>query len=184
MKPSAALPFLPFILGLAIGAAITLDRLPGLIMGRAMDRIETMGAAAGAVRHAPRVTAENQTIVRSSPDILYSVCLFDLADGPVRIDATWPADGNYASISFYDANTNNFAVESDRDVDAASTSLMLTQGTEWLTVPDLRDGADRQVNAPTTTGLILFRRVIDATTDLDTAEAERRGFTCTQMADQ
>jgi len=184
MKPSAALPFLPFILGLAIGAAITLDRLPGLIMGRAMERIETMGAATGSVRHAPRVTAENQTIVRASPDILYSVCLFDLADGPIRVDATWPTDGNYASVSFYDANTNNFAVASDRDIDSDASSLMLTQWADWLTAPDLRDGADRQVNAPTATGLILFRRVIDAGTDLDIAETERQGFTCTQMADQ
>ena len=180
MKPSAALPFLPFILGLAIGAAITLDRLPGLIMGRAMDRIETMGAAAGAVRHAPRVTAENQTIVRSSPDILYSVCLYDLADGPMRIDVIWPAEDNYASVSFYDANTNNFRAISDRDVDGPTTSISLARRFESF-VPDQTDA---HASAPTTTGLILFRRVIDATTDLDIAETERRGFTCTQMADQ
>ncbi|WP_323760592.1 DUF1254 domain-containing protein [Maricaulis sp.] len=178
------LPFLSFVPGLLIGAAVTLHVLPGIIMGRAMDRIESLGGDGESVRHAPRVTAENQTIVRSSPDILYSVCLFDLADGPMRIDVTWPADGNYASVSFYDANTNNFSAISDRGVNTGSTSLMLTQWTEWLTIPNLRNGADRQVNAPTKTGLVLYRRVIDASTDLDIAEAERQGFTCTQMADQ
>ncbi|MFY0638842.1 DUF1254 domain-containing protein [Maricaulis maris] len=180
MKPSAALPFLPYVLGLVIGAAITLDRLPGLIMSRAMDRIEALGAATGSVRHAPRVTAENQTIVRASPDILYSICLFDLADGPIRVDATWPADGNYASVSFFDANTNNFSVVSDRDVDDVSTSISLARRFESFAPGQ----TDESAWSPTQTGLILYRRVIDASTDLDIAETERQDFTCTQMADQ
>lgn len=174
------LPFAPYILGLLIGAAITLHVLPGLIMARAMDRIESLGGDAVGVRHAPPVTAENQTIVRASPDILYSVCLYDLADGPMRIDVTWPTNDNYASVSFYDANTNNFRAISDRDVDGPTTSISLARRFESF-VPDQTDA---HASAPTTTGLILFRRVIDASTDLDIAETERRGFTCTQMADQ
>ncbi|MFT6541933.1 MAG: putative membrane protein [Maricaulis maris] len=178
------LPFAPYILGLLIGAAITLHVLPGVIMGRAMDRIESLGGDTVGVRHAPPVTAENQTIVRASPDILYSVCLYDLNDGPMRIDVTWPANDNYASVSFYDANTNNFRAISDRDVSSSTTSLVLAQWADWLTVPDMRGDADEQINAPTKTGLILYRRVIDASTDLDIAETERQGFTCRQMADQ
>lgn len=178
------LPFLPFVLGLAIGAGTTLTVMPGLIMSRAMDRIEALGGATGLVRHAPPVTAENQTIVRASPDILYSVCLYDLSDGPLRIDAPWPDDGNYASVSFYDANTNNFAAVSDRDVGSGSTSIVLAQWNDWLTIPDVRRDADLQFNAPTLTGLVLYRRVIDANTDLAAAEAERQGFTCAQMSYQ
>ena len=179
-----ALPFLPYAVGLMIGFAITLDRLPGIIMARAMDRIESVGAEAGTVRHAPRVTSDNQTIVRASPDILYSVCLYDLSDGPLRIDAPWPDDGNYASVSFYDANTNNFAAVSDRDAGTGSTSIVLAQWNDWLTIPDVRRDADLQFNAPTLTGLVLYRRVIDANTDLAAAEAERQGFTCSQLSDQ
>ena len=172
-----ALPFLPYAVGLMIGFAITLDRLPGIILARAMDRIESVGAEAETVRHAPRVTSDNQTIVRASPDILYSVCVYDLTDGPVRIAVPWPADGSYASVSFYDANTNNFAVASDRDVDTATTSIILASPRE----SDLPGEADRQVSAPTGTGLILYRRVIDAQTDLDAVEIERQGFTCTGL---
>lgn len=179
-----SLPFLPFVLGLAVGLGITLTVMPGVIMSRAMDRIEAFDDETVSVRHAAPVTAENQTIVRASPDILYSVCLFDLSDGPLRIDAPWPADGNYASVSFYDANTNNFAVASDRDSETGSTSMALGKWNDRATAPDLRQGADLQVNAPTRTGLILYRRVIDANTDLAAAEAERQAFTCARMPDR
>lgn len=174
------LPFLPFVLGLAIGAGTTLTVMPGLIMSRAMDRIEALGGATGLVRHAPPVTAENQTIVRASPDILYSVCLYDLSDGPLRIDAPWPDDGNYASVSFYDANTNNFAAVSDRDVGSAATSIALIERFESYAPAD----ADLSFVAPTRTGLILYRRVIDANTDLAAADAERQDFSCAQMSYQ
>ncbi|MFT6461222.1 MAG: putative membrane protein [Maricaulis maris] len=174
------LPFAPYILGLLIGAAITLHVLPGVIMGRAMDRIESLGGDTVGVRHAPPVTAENQTIVRASPDILYSVCLYDLNDGPMRIDVTWPANDNYASVSFYDANTNNFRAISDRDVDGPTTSISLARPLD----SDIPERTDDSAWAPTKTGLILYRRVIDAGTDLDIAETERQGFTCRQMADQ
>ncbi|OLF71458.1 hypothetical protein AWH62_13010 [Maricaulis sp. W15] len=179
MKRSG-LPFLPYMLGLLIGAAVTLHVLPGRIMARAMDRIESLGGDNDGARHAPRVTAENQTIVRASPDILYSVCLFDLTDGPIRVAAIWPADGNYASVSFYDANTNNFRAINDRDAEALSTSISLARPFD----SDIPERTDESAWSPTTTGLILYRRVIDASTDLAAAETERQGFTCTQMADQ
>jgi len=174
------LPFLPYVLGLLIGAAITLHVLPGVIMARAMERIESLGGDGESVRHAPRLTAENQTIVRASPDILYSVCLYDLADGPMRIDVIWPADDNYTSVSFYDARTNNFRAINDRDVETLSTSISLARRRD----SDMPERTDESAWSPTTTGLILYRRVIDASTDLDAAEAERQGFTCRQMADQ
>lgn len=176
-------PLLVFLAAAAIGGWATLNAIPGVIMGRAMERIAGAGGGDGEVRHAPRLTAENQTIVRASPDMLYSVCAFDLAGGPRIVTAPWPADGNYASVSFYDARTNNFAVVSDRDSDAASTSIVLAQWSDRLTIPDFRNGADLQINSPTRRGLILYRRVIDAGTDLAAAEAERQGFTCRSLSE-
>jgi len=35
----------------------------------------------------PPVNAQSRTVVMPSPDLLYSVCVFDLADGPVRVRA-------------------------------------------------------------------------------------------------
>lgn len=173
------LPFGLFVVAAIAGFWLALNAIPGVIMGKAMDRIGALGSETGDVRHAPRLREDNQTIVRASPDMLYSICVYDVSEQPVAIEAPWPADGNYASVSFYDARTNNFAVFSDRDGDASPVGIMLTGS---ALERDTRAGAHTIV-APTSGGLILYRRVIDADTDMTTAEAERRGFTCARMSD-
>ena len=151
----------------------TLNAVPGFIMGKAMERIEASAAASDGVRHAPRLREDNQTIVRASPDILYSVCAYDLSEGDLALTVPWPADGNYASISFYDARTNNFAVISDREAEGEAMHLVLSS-----------DPYESALHAPTDRGLALYRRVIDAETDLQAADTERRSFTCTSLSDQ
>lgn len=124
------LPLGVFLVTFTAAFSVSLNAIPGMIMDKAMTRIATAGGNAGGVLHAPRTTPENQTIVRPSPDILYSVCTYDLADGPLAVTAPWPADGNYASVSFYDARTNNFAVVSDRDSDGPLAELALVRHPE------------------------------------------------------
>jgi len=167
-------PTVIFLAAFAASGWTTLNAIPGFIMDKAMSRISASGGGQGGARHAPRLTENNQTIVRASPDILYSVCAYDLSDGDRRITAPWPADGNYASVSLYDANTNNFAVISDRD--GAAVDIRLTDEAG-------RAGDDALVS-PTRQGLILYRRVVDAQTDLDAADAERRGFTCERVTER
>jgi uncharacterized membrane protein len=182
------LPLAVFLLTCAVSGWVTLNAIPGFIMGKAMDRIAATGGGAGEVRHAPRLTQDNQTIVRASPDILYSVCAYDLSDGPRLLTVPWPADGNYASVSFYDANTNNFAVVSDRDAEGASATRILLQDDQSgeatpSTLPAHEARQDRLLLAPSP-GLALYRRVIDANTDLAVAEAERQAFRCDRLSDQ
>ncbi len=169
------LPLILFILSALAAGWATLNAVPGVIMNTAMERIEATGAASGGVRHAPRLREDNQTIVRASPDMLYSVCAYDLSRGDLSLTIPWPADGNYASVSFYDARTNNFAVLSDRQA---------TDSLSRITLSGRPEGSDGTLFAPTDRGLALYRRVIDAATDLEAAEAERRGFTCTVLTDQ
>ena len=175
------IPLLVFAAGLVLGGWAALNAVPGAIMNKAMTRIAANTGNDGRAHHAPRLREDNQTIVRASPDILYSVCIFDVSERPLAIEAPWPSDGHYASVSFYDARTNNFAVMSDRDAGGAASSRILLQS-------DGEAGSnaayDRTILAPTTTGLVLYRRVIDAETDMDTVQAERRGFTCTELSDQ
>lgn len=170
------LPSGVFVVALAAGFWITLNAIPGVIMSKAMTRIAAATGDAGTPRHAPRLREDNQTIVRASPDILYSVCIVDLSQGPRRITAPWPADGNYASVSFYDARTNNFAVVSDRDAGTRETAITLTRDA-GTTAPD-------SIVAPTDRSLVLYRRVIDAETDMAAAETGRRGFTCARLSGQ
>ena len=72
------LPLGLFAIASIAGFWLALDAIPGVIMGKAMDRIGALGSEAGDVRHAPRLREDNQTIVRASPDILYSVCVYEI----------------------------------------------------------------------------------------------------------
>src|SRR5262249_38540316 len=74
--------------------------------------------------HAPPTRAERQPIVRPSPDLLYSVCVFDVSQAPVLIDVP-PIPEHYWSVSIFDARTDVAAVRSDRDTGGAPARLPL-----------------------------------------------------------
>jgi hypothetical protein len=75
--------------------------------------------------HEPPTRAERQPVVRPSPDLLYSICVFDLTDGPVLVDVP-PIPGHYWSVSVFDARTDVAAVRSDRDTGGGPARLALT----------------------------------------------------------
>ncbi|WP_339739273.1 DUF1254 domain-containing protein [uncultured Maricaulis sp.] len=167
--------FLPLAAGLlasGLGFWVTLNWIPGFIMSRAMDQMESRGAAANSVTHVPPVTEASRTVVRPSPDILYSICPYDLSQGPLLIQARWPRSGGYASISLYDSRTNNIFTLSDRDTGRAPVI--------WLDQPGaapVPDGAIA-VRSPTETGLVLYRRIVEDPSMVPAANAERRSFMC------
>ena len=49
----------------------------------------------------------SRTVVRPSPDLLYGICVYDLTEGPLAIEALVPE--RYWSMQFYQMNTDNFA---------------------------------------------------------------------------
>ena len=170
------LPLAAALLAGMLGFWMTLDRVPDFIMARAMDRILAGGAALNAVTHAPPVTETNRGVVRPSPDILYSICPFDLSTGPLLVQAQWPQDGSYASISLYDARTNNIFTLSDRDRAASQGRSAAI----WLDRPGSMaepDGAT-PVRSPSDTGLVLYRRIVEDPSRLAEADAGRRSFLC------
>lgn len=74
----------------------------------------------------PMTTAENQTIVRPSPDLSYSLCVFDVSKGPVLI-RTKPIPDRYWSVSIFDARTDVAAVRSDRDTGGKAAMLAIVK---------------------------------------------------------
>jgi uncharacterized membrane protein len=89
----------------------TLAATPYVLMEVAVRRVAERGAL-NSFAHAPPVRAEAQTIVRSSPDLLYSSCPFDLSAGPLQVTAT-PIHDHYSSISVFDARTDVAFVRND-----------------------------------------------------------------------
>lgn len=109
---------------LAIGAyQATLVVTPKVMMHAAMDKIGAGGPANQFV-FGPMATADRQPIVRPSPNLSYSSCVFDVEKGPVLIDIE-PVPDHYWSVGIFDANTDVAAVRSDRDTGRKPARLAL-----------------------------------------------------------
>jgi uncharacterized membrane protein len=166
-----------WLIAVAVIATLTHGALlyfgPSLIMSRAMGRMAERGGW-NTMTHAPRVNATNDTIVRSSPDLLYSVCPYDLAYGSLRIFAEVPK-GTYWSMSFYDMNTNNYRVINDAEASAGMALVVVRRPTNESLTPV---GAE-VINSPSDRGLVLIRTLINDDARLAEIDKVRRSATCT-----
>jgi uncharacterized membrane protein len=118
------------ILIAAIVHTASLLALPRLIMLRTMTAL-TRSASANTILYPPQPTARARGVVRPSPDLLYSICVYDLnaANGAVRV-STHDMPNSYWSVSVFDADTNNFYALNDRQAKAGATDfLLVAQGT-------------------------------------------------------
>ncbi len=118
------------------------------ILDRSDSEINTMV-------HSPRVTVDSRQVVKPSPDLLYSICVYDVSEKPLRITATVP--DTYWSISFYQANTDNFYVLNDRQANSNPIDIILV-GPD-MAVP--RAENTRVVVAPTNKGVFPLRSLIE-----------------------
>ncbi len=134
---------------------LTVAALPRVVMYMASKRIlNKSGAGINRLLHAPRVTVNSRTVVKPSPDLLYSLCVFDVSARPLRIIA--PVPDTYWSISFYQTNTDNFYVLNDRQAKTNPVKIVLV-GPD-MPVPDITDA--EVVVAPTSRGVFLLRSLI------------------------
>jgi uncharacterized membrane protein len=143
---------------------------PDFIMRTAMQR---MGAANAWV-HPPRVSEDSRAIVRPSPDLAYSVCVFDLANGPLRIAAEGWDD--YVSLSLYAANGDNFFTLSDREAPDGIDIVLTRAGAELD--PNIRRAAPRIVESPGGKGIALIRRLAPTAERFEAAQQVQRGDVC------
>ena len=100
----------------------------------------------------PPVTAASRAIVLPSPDLLYSVCVFDLKDGPLRVTAN-PQWKSYWSIALYASNSDNFFVVNDKQAGDQPVDL-------WLVPPGSSAPApagSKVVMTPSVQGFLLMR---------------------------
>jgi uncharacterized membrane protein len=164
---------------LAVAALVHLGSiylLPHIVMSRALAR---MGEA-NMMHVGKRPDATARAIVRPSPDLLYSVCPFDLSKGALRFVARVPHT-TYWSVSAFDSDTNNFFVRNDRQIVGNSYEiLLLRRGMPW---PRMDDATERAiVFAPSDRGLILIRVLVDDEKNLAAVDAIRRHAGCETVA--
>ena len=158
----------------ALGAyQATLLATPYALMYAALQKI---GGAGPVNRFAfsQMATADNQPIVRPSPDLSYSTCVFDLSKGPVLVDVM-PVPGRYWSVSIFDARTDVAAVRSDRDTQGGPARLaLMRQGQKAPSgYEPVLLGYDR--------GLALIRILLANPSEFPVVDAIRRKSTCKQL---
>lgn len=153
--------WLPWILSTLVLALlihlIILFALPKIVMRTAQSRIlaQVETTVNQTVRLA-RPDETSRTVVLPSPDLLYTLCLFDVTDSPLHIESPVPND-TYWSVAFYNDRTDNFHVINDQQAGADSIELILIAPDS--NAPSNIAGA-QLIQSPTNQGLILFRHFI------------------------
>ncbi|MEM7701248.1 MAG: DUF1254 domain-containing protein [Pseudomonadota bacterium] len=151
---------------------------PNVIMDRALSALKNRGISEHAFTTPQRITPQTQAVVRSSPDLFYSLCRYDLSDPQNRLKVTmgeWPL---YQSLSFFDDETNNFATfrgtgqkqiielfRRDPLADKVAQALRPPTGTKWQSAPSQR-------------GVVLIRRLAPTVELYDAAREAAKGDAC------
>jgi uncharacterized membrane protein len=150
-----------------------LNAYPAKRMREAVARIGQDGKRHNFLVNAPPVTPASRGVVRPSPDLIYSVCIYDLSGGDVEIEMSPQAD--YHSLSLYDLKTNNFFVINDRETGDRPYVLRLTRAK----IKGEKAGSGETVLVPPTpVGLALIRRLAATPAMLETAQKVRLKDRC------
>ncbi len=167
----------PFIVA-AIAIAVLVHvgsvlAIPRLVMWRATGAM-ARNTGFNTMSHAVRATWQSRTIVRPSPDLLYSSCPYDLsaAGAALHVHATGMPD-TYWSVSVFDANTDNIYVLNDRQAKNGNVDFVLVGPNTGIL-----NGGPRQVWSPTTRGVVLFRTLVDDETRFAEIDAGRKHAAC------
>ncbi len=145
---------------------------PRVIMKIAMQGMEDRAGGPNRMIHAPPPTPQSRAIVRPSPDLLYSVCAFDLTGGDAAL--TIGAMQGYWSASFYDAATNNFHVLNSRTAVPGPHRFRLTRDEDGQSAADV-------IVSPGKRGAVLIRRRIGNMDDLQAAQRAQSQDACSAV---
>ncbi len=134
--------------------------------------------------HSPRITDESRRVVRPSPDLLYSLCPYDLAAGEtLQISALAPTD-TYISLALYDESTNNYYLLNRRDLSTGSPlklDLVYASDTDDTELRRDRD-ATETVRSPTRRGVAVFRILMKAPEQYETQRVFQETQKCQFIA--
>lgn len=146
---------------------------PRIVMSGAIKRLSRDDTATNQWLHAPPMTEKTRVIVRPSPDLAYSSCVYDLSKGPVRIVVKPWSD--YMSLSLFDAATDNYYTLNDRQMPREGAEVILHS--KGQAVPaGLKPFAT--VESPSVRGVALIRRLAPTDERFAAADAARGEEKC------
>ena len=163
-------------LALAAGAHYAfIVAYPHAIIAGLQRRLINNDYPVNSLRHGNRPTAKDRLVVGPSPDIIYSIGVYDVSKAPLRI--TGPLTDSYASLSLYAHNSDNFFVQNDQQVEGGHFDLVLI----GPNATDPHVNGVPTVRAPTNTGIILFRFFAGEGSQFEKIDNRRREITCTPL---
>lgn len=124
----------------------------------------------------PAIDETSRLVVRPSPDLLYAGCIYNLAKGPVKIEA--PVPQRYWAMQFYQMNTDNYAgISNRRDEPSRVRSVVRVT----LIGPDdeASNFEGEVIQSPTERGMMLIRA--SGIGDVTEARTALEGSSCTRV---
>lgn len=153
-----ALKLAVFLLVAVLANLLTVAALPRLINLYVLHKIAVIAGGENRPLPAPRADANARTVVRPSPDLLYTACVYDVSERPLHITA--PAQESYVSISGFAADTHNFFAIDNADGKKNFDLILAREGA------GVTSATAQVIAAPSARGLILFRSLISSEAEL------------------
>jgi uncharacterized membrane protein len=146
--------------GVLLGGIVHFVTVLALPETATQDAYTRLGAIApvNAVAVLPQPTPQASVLPFMDPAFAVAVCLFDLSSGPLKLSIA--VSQGYTSVSFYTLRGVAFYAINDRAAGRRVIELDLMTTEQRGDLPDNEEvtAADRLiVEAPTETGIILFR---------------------------
>ena len=128
-----------------------------------------------AMNFSPPTTVESRNVPRPSPDLLYSVCIYDVSKKPLLI--TCPLPQGYWSASFYADNTDNFFAINDMQAKSDPVKLLLVGKNSAIS----EAGDAITVRAQSDKGLVLIRMLVSDDKSLPALIDVQQKAACRQL---
>ncbi len=163
-----------FLAALLVSHKTILQVTPKAIMTKAMGVMEQRGVPVHGFAMSPRITPQTQSIVRPSPDLAYSLCLFDVSGGPIVVTgAKW---AGYGSLTIFNAVTDVVFIASLDTANDNANDVVLT------TDINLSQSGDTPiVYLKKPKGIALIRRLAPTDALYSNVVTLSKGDTCTPL---
>lgn len=170
MKPAIkhALVFAAAVGAGHLGAIVA---APRVIMQVALTKMSQDGKLVNAFQFGPRTTEKSRGVVRPSPDLAYSSCVYELSKGPVLVSAAPSPNQGYVSLSVFDTRTDNIAVF---DTAQYPQGIRFVLAMDGQAVPQ----GEQMVRAKFAKGVVLDRRLAPTAELFAVVDQARRSNTC------
>ena len=162
----------------AVAHVAYIKATPYVVMRVAMARIAEQAGGINKPMSTLPPTHRSRSIVKPSPDLVYTSCVFDISAGPVLVSGTPSPD--YWSVALYAANSDNFHVVNDRQAVASKVAFIIADDKRRPAIP-AQHRLLPVVESPTDKGIVLFRYLALDSAGLARAQAAQKTAVCSQL---